>query len=219
MFLAILAVSMFAQEQPKAVQIDEFGRIPCDDLGSRASNLVQNVSETPGSRALVISYPGNHGQSLVLQQFRQILASFEFAKLEDRVEFVIGERGGDAKVEFWKVPQGAKEPGYNGQRWKLPTQDLTKPFVFDAEDENGECPTFVLRKFAELLSNNPGSRANIVVVRGGRYAFPARGFADQWVVDLSNKFGISRKRIRIFYGKSSGNLTYAEFWFVPSKRN
>ena len=220
----LLAVILFvtglglAQDKPNAVQVDEFGRTPCDELGARASNLVQSISKAPASRALVISYPRAKGQSLAKHQFLQILANFASAELENRVDFVMGEIRSETKVEFWMVPQGAKEPYYRGERWPIPMHDLSKPFIYDSEDENGEYPTFILRKFAELLTNNPGSRAHIVVRKGGRYAFSFQGFADQWIDELNQKFGIPRKRIKVFHGKrTSYSVTYAEFWFVPAK--
>ena len=218
--ILFVAGSGLAQNKPKAVLVDEFGRMPCDELGARASNLALSISQTPDSRALVISYPGTNRQSLATRQFHQILADFAFTGLDDdRLDFVLGEMRSDPKVEFWKVPRGAKEPDYRGERWRLPKPDLNKPFIYDSEDENGECSTFVVRKFAELLTDNPGSRAHIVVKKGGRLSMRSHGFADQWVDELHNKFGISKKRIRVFYGKpTTSSLTYADFWFVPSKR-
>jgi hypothetical protein len=216
--IGFLALTGFSQVEPKPVLVDEFSRVPCDELGSRASGLVQEIWKSSGSRALVIFYPKATWRSLVIQQFRQILAQFEFAELEDNVYFVIGETRNDAKIEFWKIPMGATEPAYAGEKWILPKSDLSRPFMYDTEDENGECPTFVLRKFAELILNNPRSRANIVVRKGGSFSSSGHGFANEWVNDLTSKFGIPRKRIRIFYAKDSqSSLTYAEFWFVPAK--
>jgi hypothetical protein len=99
-----------------------------------------------------------------------------------------------------------------------PLLDLTKPFPFGYEDENQICPTFVPRKFGELILNNPGSKAHFVVRQGNRHSVRARDFARQWLESLVRDAKIPRNRIRVFYAKSDEGLTYGEFWFVPAKK-
>ena len=200
----------------KPVLVDSFGKLPCDDLSARSDGLAQQVARSAGGRGLVIAHPKKNGRPTTVQQFKLILASFEFAKLDDGVSFVIGDDQPDFGYELWLIPLGAKEPEYIGQKWAPPEPVPDKAFIFNVEDEMGECPTFVPRKFAELLANAPGSHANLVLRPGDRNSYPASGFAQSLVSDL-NKAGVPRNRIHIFYARGTSALTYAEFWFVPAK--
>jgi hypothetical protein len=195
-----LASFSFAQNQSMPEQIDQFGRLGCDDLNGRVWNLVSQIEKSPGSRALVFVRPSTTKSKIVQWQLGYILAQFEFEQMEDRVEFKIGHDADGLTYELWKIPSGAPAPDRSGDTWSRPKLDVTKPFIFGYEDEIGECPTFVPRKYAELLIANPGSRANIVIKAGGWEGGQYKGFADDTIKTLVEKFKIHRKRIRTFYG-------------------
>jgi len=206
-----LAPALFGQHM-----VDQVGRVPCDDLYAKSSALAQETANEKGSRALVTGYPKIEYHRLVVAQFRQILANFEFAGLEDHVDFVIGKERPDVMYEFWVIPPGTKPPEREGVRWSPAKYDVTRAFLFDTVDEIGECPTFVPRKFAEVVASVPGSRVNIVIRHGDRNSLPSHGFAEDTVNDLI-KAHVPRSRIRVFYMKGNSALTYAEIWFVPPR--
>jgi hypothetical protein len=209
----------FTQDNPKPEQIDQFGRPNCEDLAVRSQNFANQISMDPSSKGLVIVNASIARRAIVQGQFRAIIATFAYFNAEDRVEFVLNPESNDEVWELWKIPVGAAEPAYEGEKWILPVPDLKKAFIYGYEDEDGICPpTFVIRKFAELLTNNPSSRANIVVKNGTMYRYSARGFADRWVGELTRKFSVSKNRIRVFYVRGDSPLTYVEFWFVPARK-
>jgi hypothetical protein len=219
-YVAVTLVSpnaVWAQDQ-KAELVDEFGRMPCDELYARASYFVQKVVNEPTSRGLVVIYPKKGTFQSADYRRKTILGQFENGELADRVEFVQGAERDEIKIELWKIPAGANEPEYLGTKWVDPAPDLSKPFIFGYEDEIGECPTFIPRKFAKVINDNSGSRAHIVVRGGDRYAMNPRDFASQWIDTFTKQFKIPRKRIKVFYAKRDGTLTYAEFWFIPAKK-
>jgi hypothetical protein len=203
-----------AQDNIRPEIVDMFGVAGCEDLSARSSAFVQNVSETSGAKGLVVSYPEPRGRGIVISQFRLVLANFQYYNLDNQIEFVVGPERSGRETQFWLIPPGAAKPKFQGEKWAL-SFDLTKPFIFDWEDEIGICNTFVVRKFAELLTANPGSKAHIVVKCSNRRR--KCGFDDRYVKKLTETYNIKRKRIRVIFAKSDHQLTDIEYWFVPAK--
>jgi hypothetical protein len=216
--LVVCVSSLNAQKPIEAEMIDNFGLLPCDELNSRSWNLVNQISKTPGSRALVVADPKRSDLDRVKALFKFILASFQFREIEDRVDFKIANKYNDGSYEFWKIPPGATGPIDKGETWEVSPPNVSKPFVFGYEDEINECPTFVPRKYAELLLANPGSRSHIVI-KSSRSGAQLKGFADDTIKELVGKYKVERNRIRIFYRRSNEFLSYAEYWFVPARLN
>jgi hypothetical protein len=214
--LANLAIC--AQDSTKPEMIDAFGQVSCDDLNGRSANLANQIYKTPKDTGLVITYAKPGQRELAIRQFRVTLARFQDLSLDDRIHFIINERPDGPLTEYWKIPLGSSKSNFIGERWTLPNPVTSKPFIFGIEDEVGICSTFVLRKFAELFISNPSSRAHIVV-RKGEVGSQSKGFADQWVKELTTtKYSIPKSRIRVFYFRGDNPLTYAEFWYVPPRK-
>ena len=214
----VLLADSYCQKSD-AMLIDQFGRLACDNVNGRIWNLVFQVEKLPGSRALIFVHPPSVKPENAKAQLRFFLAQFEFEGLEDRVEIKIGHEMDGLLFELWIIPEGATPPNLSGDAWLPPRPDITIPFIFGYEDEIGECPTFVPRTFAELLIANPGSRAHIVIKVGSYESAQAKGFADDTIKTLVEKFKVQGQRIRTFYirQKEKNSLTYAEYWFVPAK--
>lgn len=210
---------LFGQDNfPKAERIDSFGIVSCEHLRALSQSFASQISVDPNSKGLVFVHPAKGRLNVIYGQFRQILTLFTYYDAENRVEFLIGDDRTEPSWEFWKIPAGAIESDLKGEKWTLPPPNLTKAFIYDYEDENGICSTFVIRKYAELFIKNPGSRAHIVVKKSTMYPSSVKGFADQWVKELTATYSIPRNRIRVFYVRGDNPLTYAEFWFVPPKK-
>jgi hypothetical protein len=218
--VVLAAFSCFGQTEAKPELVDSFGRVSCEDLEAHSDVLASNTSKMEGSRALVIAYPAGDDKSRLTGQFKVILRYFEYFGVPDRVDFRISHADNLGQTEFWIIPTGAVPPPVSGESWVEPTPDVTRPFIYDIEDEIGICSTFVPRKFAELLLANPGSRANVVIEAGSYESALARGFADNTIKTLVEEFKVDRSRIRTFYvrQKAKNSMTYAEYWFVPAKR-
>jgi hypothetical protein len=202
----------YTQLKPQAEIIDMLGIASCEDLSAHGAAFVQSVAKTPGSKGLIISYPEPRGRRIVTSQFRLFLANFHYYELDDQIEFIVGPERPSRETQFWLIPPGASEPKLEGEKWAL-TFDLTKPFIFDWEDEIGICNTLVVRKFADLLTANPRSKAHIIVKCSGRRRKCV--FDDGHVKELTEKYNVARKRIRVFFAKSKDKLTEIEYWFVP----
>jgi len=218
-FLSLVPTLTFGQDNfRKAEKIDSFGVISCEDLRARSQYFASQISNDPFSKALVIVHPMKDRIKAVYGQFRQIRTLFTYYNAEDRLEFLIDNETKEPSWEFWRIPPGAAEPAYEGKKWSLPEPDLTKAFIYDYEDENGICSTFVIPKFVALLNKSPGSRTHIVVYAGDKYSMRSPDFERQWIDTLTKEFGLARNRIKIYYAPGNHGLTYAEFWFVPAKK-
>jgi hypothetical protein len=208
-----------AQDSKKPEMIDTFGQVSCDDLNARSANLANQIDRTPNDIGLVLTYAKPGQRELAIRQFRVTLARFQDLGLDDRIHFIISEKPDGPITEYWRIPQGTAESSFEGHQWAPPEPNTTKPFIFGIEDEIGICSTFVLRKFAELLTSSSSSLAHIVVKRSTMEpSYSSRGFADQRVKELTTKYLIPEKRIRVFYVRGDSPWTYAEFWFVPAKK-
>ncbi len=215
-FVLALALSTIAQDGTnldlkKATLIDEFGPIGCEELLARTDNLLVQINESPSSRAVVV-FDGNRR---ALARFRHnIVARFQFAEAESRIIFMTGnESAATVKISFWIVPDEAAMP--EGIPWNEPDPDVSKPFVFGYDNENGICPTFVPRMFVDLIRKNPGSKAKMVV-KGPTYAI-RNIWAEDWRKELID-LGLEPKRIRTsnVYHK---NFISVEYWFVPATKS
>ena len=219
-FFVVAAVNCFGQTSLKAEIVDTFGKLSCEDLEARSNVLAQRTKDIAESRALVIAYPNIGDLKLVTWRFKVILRYFQYFEMENKIDFRIANADNLGQTEFWIIPSGAVAPVVRGESWVEPAPDVSKPFIYDIEDEIGICSTFVPRKFAELLLANPGSRANIVIKAGSYDGAQPQGFADETIKTLVEKFTVERKRIRTFYVRRTAKnwMTYAEYWFVPAKR-
>ena len=205
-----------APEKPE--QIDQFARPTCEELAARSQNFASQISNDPSSKGAVIVQTLKGRRNIVQRQFRMIIAYLAYSNAEDRVQFILNPDADVEVWELWKIPSGAVEPAYKGERWIPPTPNLSKAFIYGIEDENGICPTFAPTKYAELILRNPGARAHIVIYSGGKFSMGRRDFARQWIDSLTTEYALPRNKIKIYYARGNGGLTYAEFWFVPPRK-
>jgi len=216
----VAALNGFGQAPGKSELVDTFGRVSCEDLEAHSNGFAQQTKEMEEARALVIAYASKEDSKRLVGRFKVILRYFQLFDVEDRIDFLIANSDDLGQTEFWIIPRGATAPMVLGDSWVEPEPDVSKAFIYDIEDEIGICSTFVPRKFAELLIANPGSRAHIVVEAGSYEGAQAKGFADDTIKTLVEKFKVERKRIRTYYirQKAKNSMTYAEYWFVPARR-
>ena len=215
--LLFFAVSIFAQEQPKAELVDEFGKVTCEDLSARINNLQIQMSNNPDKTGFVVFKRGQNPVSKIHWYRKFLVSSFELRNISmNGLKVVMDEFGDSAGGSFWLLPPGSVEPISHYSKLEDEKIDKTKPFVFDYEDELGICPTFVPRLYTDLLKENPKARGHIVV--SGGTADERRWFVKSWLETFSKDFQMPANRFRIFYVKArSKGIAGAEFWFVPHK--
>ena len=98
--IAFVAV-VSSQDLPKAVLIDEFGPLSCEDILSRANNLALKVLENPNSLAIVVVHidriaTANQWLDLFSKKFR-------ISRNRFKVSFRKAKNFG--YTEFWYVPK------------------------------------------------------------------------------------------------------------------
>jgi len=212
----LFVISGFAQEKPKANLVDEFGKITCEDLLARIDNLSVQMSNNPTSTAFVGIQPQENTLTKAIYYKQYIEKTFQRRNYDSsRLRIVQGKETDSIAGSFWLVPPDAEDPVKETLPWPEKKLDLTKPFIFDSEADEGVCRTFSARTYAELLKANPNVRGHIVVhpyLRGQRTET-----ALHWLRIFREDFNVPKNRLRVFITKPT-DWPYVEFWIVPLKK-
>ena len=215
LFLLLFATTVFAQEKPKAVLLDEFSAIGCEYYTARLSNLFVNLNANPNSRGYVVI----RGKGADIQKkLRYELWLYGGAKTYNfdttRITEVRGPDAGDIKTQFWIVPSGAEIPAFETASWDFTLTSASKPFVFYAESSDTLCTSARYESlYSELLTANPTFRGNIVI-----YTESLNSFAKSRQAILKKLSSVDRERLRFFY-KKVVDFPHVEWWLVPAKKN
>jgi hypothetical protein len=112
-FLILLSsvITCFAQKQPKANLIDEFGKITCDDFLARADNFFTVLRANPSSKGYFVI----EGNNDLLRRKLAWEAEFNAAAAirvpdQTRLIRVRGPEVGDLEIQFWLVLPEAPFP-------------------------------------------------------------------------------------------------------------
>lgn len=210
--LLLSTSSIFAQEKPKAVQIDEFGKVTCEDLLARTNGFGTQLSNDPSALGVVII---RYDPSLVSRArwYRKLITG-SLLNYSDatRLKIIQDPTASEIGGQFWLVPAGANEPPYQGILWPDETFDLSKPFLYDSSSDEDVCSAFTPQTYADLIKSNPSVRGRIVIhPMFRRYQYET---ANQWAKTFVEKYKVPRNRFKIVFGKRSdpGDV---EFWIVP----
>lgn len=216
-FLILLCVAsnLFAQTDPTAIKIDEFGKLTCCDFEVRVDNFLLALKNQPSATGYAVISGDTLSQRLYLERF------FLDAKAEtnaDQNVTIIREKGQGIgpSVTFWLVPEGAEKPPFQEISLDFMLPPDRKPFLFVDNSEPGVCPGYSLDlgHLSEFLQANPTARGNIVIssrvnareYRELRTKLKANALAAKIAID----------RIRFFRGATLYNST-VEIWLVPRR--
>ena len=98
-------------EKPKARLIDEFGKLPDDEVKARIESLYRELANNPGSQGYIINYGTDRE---IANRERQIRKAIDFLRLDaSRVTLVRGganPNGTGVWTKVWIVPPGADNP-------------------------------------------------------------------------------------------------------------
>lgn len=215
--LLAFGVGANSQEPPKAVLIDEFGSLFCEDLLARTTVLASELNKDPNSRGY-ISLNTRHGDSKQAEsQRRWISSTLQLLGIGiDRYSFYL-EKNNDGSSMFWLIPAGAASPVTNATIWNELSPDTSRKFMFGYADEIDICPTYVPANFAKILQENPGATGQIIIRLGKDPLVDRFWFAGQYINGLVQKYGVPRSRLRLIFRKG-GDMTAAEFWFLPARK-
>lgn len=218
---SVFALTSLGQKTPKAVLIDEHGRLPCDDLLGRLDLYFQELRRYPGSMGLVVISSTNNNKHLAVFRQRMIeehVKAREFTSNE--IKYVRAISDNDLRVQLWSVPSGSTEPTVKNVDMPYTLQPGIKPFMLGAEYYSGDhiCPEVNdLPVFAAFLKSNSGSRGNIVV--RARSVAQARRKADRIRREFREHYDISVSRLRFFPRKAAFAASdfepLVEYWYLP----
>ncbi len=223
-FILLIAFGACANGQvpPKAVLIDEFSRLPCDDFLGRLDVFFSELRATPEAEGLVLirTLPNDRPVGVVVQEM--VKAHFKWRGWKQKpLNYVRADGDSDRLVQLWRIPPGADTPAIDRElrSSKLPVE-VTEAFILAVETKFGPqiCPEIDNQKiFASFLNDNPGARGNIVVRSTSRTK--ARQQAAAMVRSLSAKYGISRMRLRTFSARLQNPWNHdepvVEYWYLP----
>lgn len=94
----------------EAILVDEFGKLPNDEIRGRLDTFFADLSNNPGHQGYIINY-GTDAQ--ITARERLITNHIAFRKFDrSRITLVRGGASpdGDPRTKLWRVPPGAKDP-------------------------------------------------------------------------------------------------------------
>lgn len=243
-FVVFVFISInFAQ----ARKIDEFGPVTDEDLQSRLSTFVDEVSNDSTAKAQFLIYAGEKdtfgfpyrlGASIV-----SFLARVSKVKKED-VLITVCQSEQFRRVESWIVKE---EVDLRACQNNLPS--LVKTTLFDSIYYINESPEVIdsyiliqwfdeeeyvasLKAFAELIKNNPSSKAYIYLYLGTNVVLYSQGnqkirrirnldstkmlrAMSQTTNKILNEKGIDSSRFVLINGGYKDSTRNIELWLVP----
>src|SRR5436190_12283192 len=210
--LLAFGVGAPGQEPPKAVSVDEFSKIPCEDVKGRTDNFLAELNTNIVDSGVVII-----ARSKSSQDTKRIITAHLFNVRFDRSRISIrhSEQSSSHGTQFWRVPPGVDAP--NSSIFEEPNRDFSKAFVFgysERDDLAGICPTFSPEDFADLIRNNPGSKARLVIF--GPSSSSRRAVAFDEIEILRRYTKLLRGQIEIYFvHRPNLDYTETEYWYIP----
>lgn len=216
LFSVLFTFSHFcvAQENSEAVLIEEFNSIYCDDFLARVDYFFIELQSDPQSIGYAV-IAGKVDEIFKKVRFEMWLdGAIRFRNFDaDKIKTIRSEDTESFRIQFWKVPVGAKTPSFNGTSWNftLP-QKKSKPFIFHSNSINFEaiCSNIGYERiFSEFILANPKSRGHIVIFENSFKAFLK--VKEQF---LKNLPGLPEDRLKFFHVRQKESLF--ELWIVPN---
>ena len=215
----LFAVSGFAQDEPKAVLVDEFGKLDCEDFNSRTYNFFNELTKNPTDigYAIIYSAEGAKRPNWYEHQLMERVFSFGISKSRVKV-FRSSVRRPEIGAQFWRVAPSSQNPVFEGEPIDYPDEKLLRPKLFFRESDSnpsGPCSNHISGSFAQLIKENLDVYGLIVFVEKNK----REGLKDarHWIDDLTVYGGLTRDRIQVRIFRSS-NDPHFELWIAPKKR-
>lgn len=218
----MFALTSVGQVPPKAVLVDEFGRLPCDDNLYRIDFWYTELSHNPNSVGLVViaTAPDKKHLGVFHERMMEAHAEFRGASKALAFRYVRAVSEDDLKVQLWRIPPGADDPRIESLDMSFSLPKQIEPFMLGAEYKFGGqiCPDPADEPvFADFLRANPAARGNIVV--RDRTIERARKKIGRVLRTFQNQYGISRRHLRVFPATltkpSNHDEPVVEYWYLP----
>ncbi len=231
--LPAFGVGTKGQEPSKAVLVDEFKTLTCEDLLSRLDMLAFEATKNPNSIAFVVIFPGKNVFQTVAYE-RAVRNNSVFRRIPETLIRVIKSTGRDELAfELWRSPADKVFPIRDFRfDYRLSNISGRTRFVDDSvevfrlegklEYGTGGCISqFNLDVLSKILSANPILTAEIIIFN--RSLREGRKLSRLILHDAISESRISKKRLRINYGGSgkakdwSSKVSSIEIWLQPTK--
>jgi len=225
LLLICFVAATAAQEPPKAVLYDEFGKPDCELLWARLDGLASELQKRPDTVAIVdiISAPSKDPH-IAFYWDSMIRGYFIRRKFpQHRLNIRRGVLASDWSIKFWVSSPGARLPELKESKWQMIYQSGSKPFLFTNGEsysvEVGVClDVDEIALLAKALGFNPGARVNVVLIARSNREFLRR--KAKVTETLVNGYSIDRSRFRIIKKINSKPNPYGidpttEYWLLP----
>lgn len=205
----------YGQVPPKAVLVDEFGHLPCGDLKARTDTFLAELGQNPTDVGYVIVSRSAGNPNSTRKIIRANIFSRQFDR--NRIQIRVAPSSTSGGTQFWRVPAGSEPPQSN--EFENENRDFSRAFLFgrsERHDWAGVCPTFTPEYYADLILQNPGSKARLVIL--GPTSNSRQSVADHELDILLRYTKLLRENIE-FYFFHRPNLSYTEteYWYIPAK--
>lgn len=211
--LLAFGVGANAQEPPKAILVDEFDSISCEDLLGRQDYFLSELSKNPQDNGYAIIYDSGRNP----KGFVKFLNASLYTRRFDRSRIqVILSKGSDKYTNgrFWRAPPGADLPKFDEIATSLP--DLSKPFLFGTEFSENVCPSFSRDLFSKLINENPGSYARTVII-GPSWSLRKSTADDE--LEMFEHLGLPKNKIKFYFiHRPKLAFTETEYWYIPPRK-
>ncbi len=227
--LLLLCAVASAQEQPKAVLVDEFGELCSEDVRSRMDSFFAMISNTPNATGYMVglaphSLSGRYQKFVRL--FRNHIAFRSFSR--EKVKFLRGSDREDLRIQFWLVPPSASfsdgVPAYVRSPILVPTlfdasaiNSIEDGEVQFGEDLGSEPCDFglELEHFAAELSQQLNVEAHLVATSDRRHSARfVRRVLRLTKQELAKTYGFDTARIMVVYA-GRAKQSEMQLWIVP----
>jgi hypothetical protein len=218
----LVALSTTAQEGPKAVLVDEFGKITWEDYVARLDNLTVEMTRKPNHQAYMIFQNGEVKNDR--ERFRFYQWGEDHLRLRkidlSRFNFIRAVDGQTQTTQFWIVPPGAEKPIYSEGEWNLELPRGTKPFIWTTTEWNSglvlPAVHLSLDHFCEVLEGNPRSRVNFVIrARKTRQHIDEETLITKIMLEKCKVDSNRIRFFRLFENRPRWDYLQTEVWLLP----
>lgn len=235
-FLAIALLAskfVFSQEGPKAVLLDEFGKICSEDFMARADGFYIQLRNDPNAKGYIV-FTGDRnveGRNIYWVSALTVWYPGQMRFDRSRIVLVRGENQDDMKVQFWLVPAGAQPPVPDKE---FKPSKITETTLFDRNwadfywDESGYAQIYVngffdlgcefppnAGQFAKTLLSDRSLTGYVLVYTAPNGGAKRGNMVGRFAVNaLVRNDKVPRSRLKMIYGGRRGKPE-VELWLVP----
>ena len=217
-FIFVFIVGATAQEPPKAVLVDEYGPIGCEDVSGRLDNFLNELRINPDSTGYIVISTNPTFASRLAWQGRFIDGYARYRNF-DETRFVIVRSSlqEPIQVQMWRVPADLRFPVATEVESKYELDKSTRKLrLYSDFDDSGPCYTGPpLRLLSKYLKANPEYLSNIAIGSPSTASF--RKAKDGIMQSFQKDYGVELSRLRFFWIRTHHDPEIYELWLIGKK--